>query len=276
MTQLLIDGDEYLFKACVLAETDIRWDDQNHVLQANENEAWKTFVKSIERAANKFGVDPVKDVILCFSGTYTTPNFRLAIDPNYKASRADKRKPLCYADLRETIDELYTTQTFPGLEADDVMGIMATQPKANRIIVSQDKDMKTIPAQVWDGKDGTLTRWTEAEADYWHMFQTLTGDAVDGYKGCPGMGAVGAQKLLYQDDDKATGSPSYSGPWGRVVAAYEKKKLTAEDALRNARLARILRWDDWDRRRRSRYYGAAIASVSIGHEVYTHCTLVPL
>jgi DNA polymerase-1 len=244
MTKLLIDGDEYLFKACVLSEIDIRWDDQNHVLQANENEAWKTFVKSIERVATKFSLDPVKDVTLCFSGTYATPNFRLAIDPSYKSSRADKRKPLCYADLRETVNELYTTQTFPGLEADDVMGIMATQPKTDHIIISQDKDMKTIPARVWDGKDGTLTRWTQEEADYWHMFQTLTGDAVDGYKGCPGMGAVGAGKLLGE------AMATEDGMWPFVVKAFEKKKLTEADALRNARLARILRWDDWDRKKK--------------------------
>jgi DNA polymerase-1 len=242
MTKLLIDGDEYLFKACVLAETDIRWDEQNHVLQANENEAWKTFVKSVERVAKKFDVDPVGDVTLCFSGTYTTPNFRLAIDPSYKASRQEKRKPLCYADLRETVDELYTTQTFPGLEADDVMGIMATQPKAHAIICSQDKDMKTIPARIWDGD--IMLQNTAANADYWHMFQTLTGDAVDGFKGCPGMGPVGATKLL-----EAAGEHP-ADMWRAVVGAYEKKQLTEEDALRNARLARILRWDDWDRKKK--------------------------
>jgi len=242
MTKLLIDGDEYLFVACVLAETDIRWDDQNHVLQANENEAWKTFVKSVERVANKFDVDPVKDVTMCFSGTYDTPNFRLAIDPSYKASRADKRKPLCYADLRETVNELYTTQTFPGLEADDVMGIMATQPKANAIICSQDKDMKTIPGKIWTGEK--LLTISEDEADYWHMFQTLTGDAVDGFKGCPGMGPVGAEKIL--GDAMATDV----GMWPFVVKAFEKKGLTEADALRNARLARILRWDDWNRKKK--------------------------
>jgi DNA polymerase-1 len=241
VTKLLIDGDEYLFKACVLAETDIRWDEQNHVLQANENEAWKTFVRSVERAAERFALHPVKDVTLCFSGTYTTPNFRLAIDPSYKASRQGARKPLCYADLRETIDELYTTQTFPGLEADDVMGIMATQPKADCIIASQDKDMKTIPTKIWSGVGAAVTI-TEAEADYWHMFQTLTGDAVDGFKGCPGMGPVGAQKLL----GTYAGEPELI--WRAVVDAYMKKNLTEEDALRNARLARILRWDDWDRK----------------------------
>lgn len=243
MTTLLIDGDEYLFKACVLAETDIRWDEQNHVLQANENEAWKTFVGSVERVANKFDVDPVKDVVLCFSGTYDTPNFRLAIDPNYKASRQDKRKPLCYADLRESLDELYTTQTFPGLEADDVMGIMATQPGVpDRIICSQDKDMKTIPTKIWTGDE--LLKVTKDEADYWHMFQTLTGDAVDGFKGCPGMGPVGAQKLLGE------AMATEDGMWPYVVKAYQKKKLTEEDALRNARLARILHWDDWDRKKK--------------------------
>jgi DNA polymerase-1 len=242
MTKLLIDGDEYLFVACVLAETDIRWDEQNHVLQANENEAWKTFVKSVERVANKFDVDPVKDVVMCFSGTYDTPNFRLAIDPNYKASRQEKRKPLCYADLRETVNELYTTQTFPGLEADDVMGIMATQPKSDFIICSQDKDMKTLPAKIWNGD--VFLHNTAANADYWHMFQTLTGDTVDGFKGCPGMGPVGAAKIL----DKIHPENWEWAVWPLVVEAYAKKGLTEEDALRNARLARILRWGDWDRK----------------------------
>jgi hypothetical protein len=81
MTKLLIDGDEYLFTACVLAETDIRWDEQNHVLQANENEAWKSFVKSVERVATKFSVDPVKDVTLCFSGTYDTAELPASYRP---------------------------------------------------------------------------------------------------------------------------------------------------------------------------------------------------
>jgi len=80
-----------------------------------------------------------------------------------------------------------------------VMGILATKP-GNRekypslIVISQDKDMKTLPATVWNGKD--LVTYTEAEADYWHMYQTLVGDAADGYKGCPKVGPVKAEKLL--------------------------------------------------------------------------------
>jgi DNA polymerase-1 len=54
---------------------------------------------------------------------------------------------------------------------------------------------------------------------------------VDGYKGIPGVGAVGAKKIL----DKA------ENPWEDILASYEKAGLTYDDALRNARLARILR-----------------------------------
>ena len=218
--------------------------DQNHVLQANENEAWRNFVKAVEKVATKFDVDPVKDVILCFSGTYDTPNFRLAIDPGYKSNRAEKRKPLCYGSIRESLDELYKTQTFPGLEADDVMGIMATKPKADYIVVSQDKDMKTLPSTIWTGKE--LLRISEEEANYWHMYQTLTGDAVDGYKGCPGMGPVSAEKLLQSKELWEDGMFLPHRAWYAVAEAYQKKQLTQADALRNARLARILRWSDWD------------------------------
>jgi 5'-3' exonuclease len=239
MTTLLIDGDEYLFRACVANELDIRWDDHNHVLQANREACWDDFAGSIDKLAQKFNTQDIK---LCFSGTYETPNFRLAIDPAYKASRQEKRKPLCYADLRSEADATYNTQAFPGLEADDVMGILATKPGADCIIVSQDKDMKTLPAKIWTGSE--MLTITADEADYWHMFQTLTGDTVDGFKGCPGMGPVGAQKLLGE------AMATEEGMWPYVVKAFEKKQQTEADALRNARLARILRWGDWDKKKK--------------------------
>jgi DNA polymerase-1 len=146
-----------------------------------------------------------------------------------------------------------------GLEADDVMGILATKPgKDKKIIVSRDKDMRTIPAMVWDG-----TRFfniTQEQADYQHLLQTLTGDASDGYKGCPGIGPKKAEKLLDAGPKCVNGHdacntgcdrdrcPYCEKPnlWLSVVSAYEKAGLTEADALRQARLARILRWSDWD------------------------------
>jgi DNA polymerase-1 len=34
--------------------------------------------------------------------------------------------------------------------------------------------------------------------------------------------------------------------WETVVSVFEKAGLTEQDALTQARLARILRWSDWD------------------------------
>jgi DNA polymerase-1 len=145
------------------------------------------------------------------------------------------------------VEEVYKTQSFPGLEADDVMGILATRPGVNCVIVSQDKDMKTIPGSVWNGEE--LTTYSEDEADYHHMLQTLTGDTADGYKGCPGVGKVKAEKILaactvWEDGGKTA---NVYPMWPAVGTAYEKAGLTEADALQQARLARILRWSDWDR-----------------------------
>lgn len=69
------------------------------------------------------------------------------------------------------------------------------------------------------------------------MFQTLCGDSTDGYKGCPSVGAKTAEKIL----DVPTGDM-----WSEVLATYEKKGLTYEDALIQARIARILRGDEYN------------------------------
>ena len=42
--------------------------------------------------------------------------------------------------------------------------------------------------------DGSVIN--EKEANYFHMLQTLTGDPTDGYKGCPNIGKVTAEKIL--------------------------------------------------------------------------------
>lgn len=246
--QLLIDGDEYLFKACAAVEREVRWDDQNHVLYCNRNEAWDNFQRLVRQLFERFGTE---EHFLCFSGEQ--PYFRHALSHNYKPGRA--RKPLCYAELRELCDTEYRVVTFPHIEADDVMGIMSTQDRTGqrfgrgrRIIISQDKDMKGVPG--WLSQDGWKTaRISEEAADLFHLTQTLTGDKTDGYAGLPGCGPVKAEKVL---QDAINANAHLSGTvavavWPAVVKAYEKAGLTKADALTQARLARILRWSDWDR-----------------------------
>ena len=64
--------------------------------------------------------------------------------------------------------------------------------------------------------------------------QTLTGDVTDGYKGCPGVGEKKAETILKK------------GTWEEVLKAYEAAKLTEQDALQQARVARICRVEDFN------------------------------
>jgi 5'-3' exonuclease len=230
MTILLIDGDERLWRACAATEREVKWDDQNHVLASNEEEAWETVKGSIEKVLHHFNTK--EHAVTLSAGR----NFRLDIDPTYKGNRAKTRKPLCYWDVRERLKTEFNCVAFDGLEADDVMGILATKPgRTERIIVARDKDMKTIPGKLWDGSKFHVI--SEEQADHWHLYQTLIGDTADGYKGCPGCGPKKAEAILAEGEGT---------PWQRLVAAYTKAGLTEQDALRQARLARILRWSDWD------------------------------
>jgi DNA polymerase-1 len=202
-------------------------------LHSNENKAWDCLSEMFERIFDRF---ETRDHIICFS---SPPSFRYKVDATYKNNRASSRKPLCYGLMKERVEAEFRCKDFPELEADDVMGILATKgSKKQTIIVSQDKDMKTIPTTIWDGKD--LLHVTEAEADTFHLWQTLVGDTSDGYKGCPGIGKVKADKLL----GAAEGDTTLM--WAVVKGAYEKAGLTEDDAIQQARLARILRHSDWD------------------------------
>lgn len=256
---LLIDGDQFLFTACVAVEQEIRWDDQNHVLWSNADLARHNFDGMIQRIFDRFNTT---DHVLCFSTDAAHPNFRLAIDSSYKGHR-DARKPLCYAQMRRDVEAYYKCHTVDHLEADDLMGILATKPdqKKQPIIVSRDKDMKTIPATIWDGKDVVVQ--SEAEADRFHMYQTLVGDTADGYPGCPGMGDVSATALLDTPSIMVPYEHALkSGPrkgetetrwkaeptdnvWKAIVSCYEREGRTEADAIVQARLARILRYRDW-------------------------------
>lgn len=244
MNTLLVDGDEYLFKACAALETEIRWDDQNHVLFCNREEAWDVFVGSLNKLQDELESDRM---YLAFSGE---GNFRRDLYPTYKGHRG--RKPLCYADLYDRAHKSYTALHIDGLEADDLLGIWATSGKFGAtILVSADKDMQTLPTTIY--RDGEIRNVSDAQADWHWLFQTLTGDTSDGYPGCPGIGKVKAEKLLnefYYGEATTEVALVTKAAWEAVVRTYEAAGLTYDDALTQARLARILRAEDWDSKRK--------------------------
>lgn len=230
MKQLLIlDGDHILHRCCAAAEHETKWDEDNRVLVTNVEEAWDTVRSSIEHVLEHF--NERNHVIAMGSGPY----FRHQLHPEYKGGRG--RKPLGYYDVKERLTKEYNVVSMPGIEADDVMGILATKPNSvDKIIVAKDKDMKSVPGKLWDGSKFHVV--SEEEADVNHLYQTLVGDRTDNYPGCPGVGPVKAAKILEGD----------AGPsrWSRVVEAFKAVKLDEAEALKQARIARILRWSDWD------------------------------
>ena len=94
--------------------------------------------------------------------------------------------------------------------------------------------MTPIPGKLYDLD--TSKDITAEEGAKWHLIQTLAGDQTDGYSGVPGIGVKRAETLFNKE--------GYN--WSTVVKAFTDKGLTEDDALLNARLARILTIDDYD------------------------------
>ena len=233
--RLLIDGDILTYKTCWAVQTVVHWDDGILTTATNVDELQFQSKIMIQDWTNKLagGTDPT--VVICFSDRVN--NFRQKIFPDYKLNRKDQKKPLGYNYLETYLKEKYTTKTMPMLEADDVLGILATDGEFNRnIIISIDKDMLTIPCEYYN-MDSEITEVVDEKmADHMFFFQTLTGDSVDNYKGCPGIGPKKASELLLTKGVQ----------WKTIIDAYEKAGLTEDHALTQARVARILRTEDYN------------------------------
>ncbi|MEY9719288.1 DNA polymerase-1 [Sinorhizobium fredii] len=232
MRTLLIDGDILVVSTGAALEREVDWGDDEWTLTCDVKEVKSTVLDTIKRLERDLDAD--RSIVTLSQGL----TFRHEMYAGYKAGRG--RKPVGTNEVKRWLIEEHGAKYKPGIEADDVMGILATNPrlvKGEKVIVSQDKDMLTIPGKVY--RDGEIITVSPEEATRYWLMQTLTGDTTDGYPGCPGMGPVKAKKLL---DSIEEGEPF----WPVIVGAYEKVGLTGEDALMQARLARILHNDDYD------------------------------
>lgn len=234
----LIDGDVIVYKAAWAAEQAVEWEDGVHTLHVDPGtleQITETVLGQIERA-----VQPDKMIV-----TLSDPGrlFRHDVFEGYKANRKANRKPLAWKAARSHLESTTDAVWRPRLEADDVMGILATghtkiAPKsADRIVCSVDKDMRQVPGLHFDWtKDETVREVSEAEGDAFFYAQVLAGDPTDNIPGIPGVGMKTAEKMLLGADE----------PWQRIVESYEQKGLSEEYALTMARLVRILRASDYD------------------------------
>ncbi len=170
------------------------------------------------------------------------PNFRKGLYDEYKANRKDIIPHPAFHGLKELVKERIETVWEEGIEADDLIGIRATEG-SHRIAVSADKDFATIPCKLFipasHGKDGSWHTFTEDEANRNWLIQAMTGDVIDNYKGIPGVGPVKAAKVIPQ-------TAPVADMWRAVQLAFHAAGQTSEQALLMARLARILRHGEYD------------------------------
>ena len=228
--ELLIDADYIVYKNCAAAETELDFGEDVILVTSNFSDAYNATTNELGKLRDEFVFPNIK---LFFSDT---KNFRKKIAPSYKGHR-NRKKPCGYKRVINKLKTEFEVIIMPELEADDAMGIYATQYPGNTI-VSPDKDMKQIPGTLYN-LDEKFTI-TPDGGRAWHLIQCLSGDQTDGYGGVPGIGVKRAEALFKEK--------GYS--WKTVVNAFKEKDLSEEDALINARLAKILTKDDYDFKKR--------------------------
>ena len=224
--KLLVDADYVVYKCCAGAESEIDWGDDVILVTSKFSDAMYCVKRELNKIAQNFFDS---ETILFFSDS---TNFRKTIQPAYKGHR-NRKKPCGYKRVINQLKTEYEVIIMPTLEADDALGIYATQHPGN-VICSPDKDMRQIPGQLFDMKELMIV--TPTAGRNWHYIQTLSGDQTDGYAGVPGIGVKRAESLF---EDKG-----YT--WKTIVEAFESKDLSEDDALENARLAKILQCEDYD------------------------------
>lgn len=237
MTTLLLDADVPAYKYASANQDTFDWGDSVS-LMIDEDRAKDQIRTYIDELMDDLKAD---HLIVCLSDDFS--NFRKGVLKTYKGNRKKEGRPELLYPLKEWMFETWDSRRREHLEGDDVMGILSSHPrliKGKKIIVSIDKDLKTIPGWLFNpDTDRKPYLVSEYDADYYWMYQTLTGDTTDNYKGCPFVGPVKAEAALADCN-------TLEEMWEAVVEQFEKRGLTEEDALVQARCARILRWTDYN------------------------------
>lgn len=260
----LFDGDIFAFQAASLSEYVHWWDDDIVTLMSDFNEAKRIAKSAIAKVKADLQLDKVIFVKSCATRKY----WRHELMPEYKGHRKD-RPPLVLSELKDWLFEEYESLEIANLEADDVMGIKATDPEYypeyRKIIVSEDKDMQTLPAWLYNPKKD-YQEWKQStkDANRFHAMQSIAGDTTDGYSGAKGIGEDKAWAWLdepyqYEESVRVLKSGPRKGEeetrWTKVqpvtryhawLSLFLKSGQTEEEAHKMWYVSRILRYTDYD------------------------------
>lgn len=268
---LVMDGDWLVFQAMSAAEFDASWEEEIWHRCCDHAKARQILEDSIRSYESRKKAWVGAPIVLSFTDSV---NWRKElVDPTYKENRKATKKPVGYFEFLEALaerEEFFCVKE-PRLEGDDVMGIIASNPKAfgarKAVIISCDKDFKTIPNCdfLWCTTGNILTQDLES-ADWWHLFQTIKGDITDGYSGIPGWGDTAEGFLNEPFFTEPVTSVAKSGKnkgqevtkwvkraptedeslWDCIVSIGAKAGMAEEEIIKQGQMARILRADEYD------------------------------
>lgn len=262
MTIALIDGDMVAYMAATLAQEEAfpplpGQDPDDGAPTAN----WKNCRRIMNDILDKweYCARATGCMIAMTDRTTSRASFRYHVHPHYKNQRT-AAKPMLLERAEEFLRKRKGARFTRGLEGDDVLGIWATGEFAGEgVIVSKDKDMRTIPGRCviiphMKSTDGLeIEEISRAQAQDNLFRQVITGDSTDNYLGAPGIGTKGAETwLAASKEDGLT-------RWGGLIQAYEwawemrprwhdrwvHPGKPYEEALMNMRCARILHDGDY-------------------------------
>lgn len=232
MTTLLCDSDIFAFKFAAKNQVKTPWG--NWTYPDNAEALMDEYVAELMETLK------ADKAIMCLTHE---ENFRHSVMPDYKP-RDRSERPELLKPLKEYLANEYPSYIRPQLEADDIMGILQTHPHLiddDTIIVSEDKDMRTVPGRLYAPHRPELgvLKISDHDAKAFHMWQTICGDSTDGFKGAPKVGA----KSDYALDILTC---EVSEMWDCVLDAFTSVGLGEEEALVNARMAKILTWRNYN------------------------------
>ena len=236
LTTALVDADIVLSRISYSIQTSMDWGDGTYSDYADEHEGRAMLDLWVTSLYTTY-----PEIVLCFSDS--SAYWRRDVFPTYKNNRT-KAKPLVFAALKEYAKETYECVQWPRLEADDVLGILATAGEyADAVVLSLDKDLDCIPCRRQRAVGEEIYTVTPEQAEQTHLVMAFSGDPTDGFPGCPRVGPKTARKYLAP---YLEGKCSKDWAWGKILGTYEERGKDEEFALAQARCAYILQSGDYD------------------------------
>lgn len=217
----LIDADTLLYKICYHAEQE-----NNFTTHMQALDQWLEVI--CDRTAS--------DAFVCCLTINAYKRYAIAQSREYKGNRKQREKPKFFFDLRNYMLQKYKALHVDGYEADDV--VLALYNKYDRegtdaVIVSNDKDLRQIPARFYDMFKEEHTSIDDYTAHYNLHMQWLHGDSTDNIPGVEGIGPKKAALLL---KDKVAEEMTT-----QVLRAYVNKYGLVDGVMRCAETLQLVK-----------------------------------